>query len=241
MTIPAGHFLPQPEGDPRGQPCPLRALRRADIAAPPAVVYRGRVYRFLFSRRWISLVLVALLAIPGCVQAALWQLDRLHARQRQNAQVHTNAAATPRPVAQLTSIGGTVATVDVWRAVTARGRYDHPRQLFVRNRPLDGRGGFYVLTPLVTADGDAVLVNRGWVAGPARPVQPPAAGRPRRGNHGDRPVTPHGDPTNPRAPRRRGHPGRTGCPHRRAAHRSHLAVPRIRRVRAADRAGPARR
>lgn len=124
------------------------------------------MYRFLFSRRWISLVLVALLAIPACVQAALWQLDRLHTRQQQNAQVHANAGAPPRPVAQLTSVGGTVASVDEWRAVTARGTYDHTRALFVRNRPLDGRGGFYVLTPLLAADGTAVLVNRGWVPAP---------------------------------------------------------------------------
>lgn len=140
-----------------------RLTRRAVCgpAGPPG--YRGAVYRFLFSRRWVSLFLVALVAIPLCVAAARWQLDRLELRKEQNAQIHRNADAAPRPVWELTSVGGTVAKVDEWRAVTMTGRYDEEHQLFVRNRP-DGKAGFHVLTPLVSAAGPAVLVNRGWVA-----------------------------------------------------------------------------
>jgi cytochrome oxidase assembly protein ShyY1 len=127
------------------------------------------VYRFLMHRRWVSLFLVALAAIPLCITAARWQLDRLHLRQEQNAQIHRNAEAAPRPVWELTSVGGTVAKADEWRAVRLTGRYDEEHQLFVRNRPGDGKAGFHVLTPLVLVGGPAVLVNRGWVAAtPAR-------------------------------------------------------------------------
>ena len=124
------------------------------------------VHRFLFQRRWVSLYLVALLAIPGCVFAALWQLDRLHLRQEQNAKVHHNSEAAPRALAELTSVGGTVAKTDEWRAVTLTGRYDTSHQLFVRSRPMDGAAGYYVLTPLVSAAGPAAMINRGWVVAP---------------------------------------------------------------------------
>ena len=141
------------------------------------------MYRFLFSRRWVSLFLVSLVAIPLCVTAARWQIDRLHLRQEQNAQIHRNAEAIPRPVGELTSVGGTVAKVDEWRAVSVTGRYDEEHQLFVRNRPGDGKAGFYVLTPLVSSAGPAVLINRGWVAATPDRANP------------DLPETPDGDVT----------------------------------------------
>lgn len=145
--------------------------------------YRCGVYRFLLSRRWVSLFMVALLVIPLCVTAARWQLDRLHLRQEQNAQVHRNAEATPRAISELTSVGGTVAKVDEFRAVTVTGRYDEEHQLFVRSRSMGGRPGFYVLTPLVTQAGPAALIIRGWVAAPPDRTPPPL------------PVLPDGDVT----------------------------------------------
>jgi cytochrome oxidase assembly protein ShyY1 len=61
------------------------------------------------------------------------------------------------------------------------GRYDAAYQLLARNRPVDGRAGYYVLTPLVTQSGAALLVNRGWVpsgatAAAAPDVPPPPSG-----------------------------------------------------------------
>ncbi len=44
--------------------------------------------------------------------------------------------------------------------------YDVAHQLYVRNRPRDGKQGFQVLTPVVTAAGPAVLVDRGFIAAP---------------------------------------------------------------------------
>lgn len=134
---------------------------------PDPAGYRCGVYRFLLSRRWVSLFVVALLVMPLCVLAAQWQLSRLHLRQHQNAQVHRNADATPLPLHELTSVGGTVAKLDEWRAVTVTGHYDGSHQLLVRNRAQDRGAGFYVLTPLVPAAGPAALVNRGWVSATA--------------------------------------------------------------------------
>ncbi|MDQ6684757.1 MAG: SURF1 family protein [Pseudomonadota bacterium] len=51
------------------------------------------------------------------------------------------------------------------RRVRLSGRWLAPRTVFLDNRQMDGKPGFYVVTPLLlgTADGaDAVLVQRGW-------------------------------------------------------------------------------
>ena len=77
---------------------------------------------------------------------------------------------------------------DQYARVRATGRYDAAHQLLVRNRPLEGQVGYYVLTPLVTDAGPALLVDRGWVPAGAtadrRARRTRAAGR--RGHRGGR-------------------------------------------------------
>ena len=48
--------------------------------------------------------------------------------------------------------------------VRVHGAFDHSRSVWLDNRQLDGRPGFWVVTPLMLDGGGAVLVNRGWVA-----------------------------------------------------------------------------
>jgi cytochrome oxidase assembly protein ShyY1 len=47
--------------------------------------------------------------------------------------------------------------------VTAAGTYDDGHEVLVVNRSFNGLPGYHVLTPLLLADGRAVLVNRGWI------------------------------------------------------------------------------
>lgn len=149
---------------------PPQRLSETQVGPPcrrwEAESYRVGVYRFLLTRRWLSLMVTMLLVIPACVELGLWQLHRLHIRQEQNGLVHRNSEAKPRPVGDLTSVDGVVKAGDQWRAVTAEGHYDGSHQLLVRNRVHEGDPGFYVLTPLVPTEGPAVLVNRGWVPAP---------------------------------------------------------------------------
>jgi cytochrome oxidase assembly protein ShyY1 len=48
--------------------------------------------------------------------------------------------------------------------VRLRGEFDHARSVWLDNRLLDGRPGFWVVAPLRLDGGGVVLVNRGWVA-----------------------------------------------------------------------------
>jgi cytochrome oxidase assembly protein ShyY1 len=124
------------------------------------------VYRFLFTPRWLSLLLIAALAVPGCTELAFWQLHRLHRAQRHNELIRTNSRGPAVDAAALMTVGGTVPTSLQWRTVNVVGHYDLAHTLLVRNRSHDGAPGFHVLSPVVTAAGPAVLVDRGWVGVP---------------------------------------------------------------------------
>ncbi|MET0789438.1 MAG: SURF1 family protein [Cellulomonas sp.] len=139
---------------------------------PPTTMLRAAV------RPRMLLLLVLLLAAAAlCARLGVWQLDR--------AQVH-GAAAAERRTAELVAAPAvpladqlapqTTFTGDlVGRKVAVTGTYDADGQLLVTGRAHDGTTGFLVLTPLRTADGDAVLpVVRGWVATPADADEPPA-------------------------------------------------------------------
>ncbi|NUK36214.1 SURF1 family protein [Streptomyces lunaelactis] len=130
------------------------------------------MYRFLLSRQWVILTLIALVLIPAMIELGFWQLHRHEHRVEQNGLISRNLKAKPVPVSELTSPGHTVPRADYWRQVTATGTYDSAHEVVVRRRTsADERVGFHVLTPLVLADGRAVLINRGWV--PAAADQKP--------------------------------------------------------------------
>ncbi|MFI0927833.1 SURF1 family protein [Streptomyces sp. NPDC021012] len=137
------------------------------------------MYRFLLSRQWVILTLVALALIPTMIELGFWQFHRHENRVAQNALIADNLKAEPRPVEELTSPGHTVPRADYWRRVTATGTFDTAHEVVVRRRTSsDDQVGVHVLTPLVLRDGKVVLVNRGWVPAAADqhsfPSVPPA-------------------------------------------------------------------
>ncbi|MFF5205135.1 SURF1 family protein [Streptosporangium sp. NPDC000396] len=121
------------------------------------------MYRFLLTPRWVALHIVVLLVIPAFVFLGRWQFGRYEERSTTSDQTTSNLAAAPVPVEKLTTPGGSVREQDKYRTVTATGTFDAAHQLLVRRRTQDSVVGFYVLTPLDTGNGQAVLVNRGWV------------------------------------------------------------------------------
>ncbi|MBB2912651.1 cytochrome oxidase assembly protein ShyY1 [Streptosporangium becharense] len=139
------------------------------------------VYRFLLTPRWLALHVVVLLVIPAFVLLGQWQFGRYEERSTSSHQITANLAAAPVPAQTLTSPGGTIRDQDKYRIVTVTGTFDSGAQLLVRRRTQDRAVGFYVLTPLKTADGTGVLVNRGWVRAGATAdalpeVPPPTSG-----------------------------------------------------------------
>ncbi|GEB60952.1 SURF1 family cytochrome oxidase biogenesis protein [Streptomyces gardneri] len=137
------------------------------------------MYRFLLSRQWVILTLIALVLVPTMIELGFWQFHRHERRVAQNALIADNLEAKPVPVEELTSPGHTVPRADYWRQVTATGTFDTAHEVVVRRRTsTDDRVGVHVLTPLVLRDGRVLMVNRGWVPAAAEqrayPPVPPA-------------------------------------------------------------------
>jgi len=138
-------------------------------------LYGRGVYRFLLSRQWVILTLVALVLIPTMIRLGIWQMHRYEMRHARNELVASALHADPVPVEKLTSPGHTVTRAERYHSVTAVGRFDTAREVVVRRRVnADDEVGFHVLTPLVLTDGKVVLVNRGWIPadGPSQTVFP---------------------------------------------------------------------
>ena len=107
-------------------------------------------------------ILVA--AILGCLcllALGVWQLERLPWKEALIAERDARLAAAP--------VGLDMALADAeagnsveYLKITATGRFNHDRELFYLTTH-GGTPGFRVITPLTTADGMTVLVDRGFV------------------------------------------------------------------------------
>ena len=112
------------------------------------------------ARRTVVLA-AALLAAAGTARLGFWQLDRAH--QKIALQDRIAARAGLPPLAQADLARTTAAAADQhYRRITLRGRWLAERTVYLDNRQMAARPGFYVVTPLLLARGDAVLVQRGW-------------------------------------------------------------------------------
>ena len=107
----------------------------------------------------VIVLLAALAAAALTARLGLWQLDR--------AAQKVAAAAAVDERGQLPALGNVALAGDdsqLNRRVSLRGHWLADKTVFLDNRPMDGRVGFFVLTPL-QLDGrpETVLVQRGWV------------------------------------------------------------------------------
>ncbi|WP_441249680.1 SURF1 family cytochrome oxidase biogenesis protein [Kitasatospora sp. McL0602] len=142
------------------------------------------MYRFLLSRRWAIITLIALLLIPTMIRLGFWQLHRHEARVARNALIGQNLDDKPVPFDSLTAPGRAVPGDLAWRTVTAVGAYDPAHEFVIRSRTEPGGSsiGYFVITPLKLADGNGtVLVNRGWVDSPGDATSYPTVPAPPTG------------------------------------------------------------
>ena len=127
------------------------------------------MFRLIFSKRWILSTILAVLGAALCARLGIWQLDRLDQRRTFNAHVEAMWAA---PALQLPAESDEDLEEMEYRAVQVSGEYDFAHEIILRNQYWNDQYGYHILTPLVMADGTAVLVDRGWV--PAENNQPPS-------------------------------------------------------------------
>ena len=111
--------------------------------------------------RFAGAVTVCAFALLG-VRLGVWQLDR--AQEKRNLQSSFEERAALRALgAQALARTQVDAPAQYYRFAELEGVWDASHTVFLDNRPMDGRAGFYVLTPLRLHDSPAaVLVQRGW-------------------------------------------------------------------------------
>lgn len=117
--------------------------------------------RLLRTRRWVGFTALVVLAILAFGLLSRWQWGRAEDKRLAQSVVdqHSDLVAT-----ELTAVAPSE-----WTHVTVTGEYLPDTQVVVRQRPLESRNGYWVLTALRDPRDRVVWVNRGWLAasGPA--------------------------------------------------------------------------
>lgn len=91
-----------------------------------------------------------------------WQLDRAAQKSALQAALDERRALPPLLPDALARTEDD-ALAQHHRAAVLQGHWLPETTVYLDNRPMNGRAGFFVLTPLRLDDGSAVLVQRGWL------------------------------------------------------------------------------
>lgn len=112
-------------------------------------------------RFWL-VTLAAVLGVAATLALGFWQLGRGQERQALHAAIEARKAQPALPASAL--LAGGVPGELHHRPVLLRGQWAAQHTVYLDNRQMHGKPGFYVVTPLRLAGSDAaVLVQRGWV------------------------------------------------------------------------------
>lgn len=111
-------------------------------------------------RRWVVLG-ATLVAVWITARLGVWQLSRAAQKEALQQALSTRGAMAPLPMASLARASED-ATAQHYRRTLLTGRWLQGHTVFLDNRQMDGRQGFFVMTPLELAPGDFVVVQRGW-------------------------------------------------------------------------------
>ncbi len=116
----------------------------------------------LHSRRFWLLTLAAVLVAAGTFSLGQWQLRRAAQKEALQAAIE---ASNRRPALD----GKALAAIkniadDLHRRVAVQGVWQAAHTVYLDNRPMSGRTGFWVFTPLLLQESrQVILVQRGWV------------------------------------------------------------------------------
>jgi cytochrome oxidase assembly protein ShyY1 len=111
------------------------------------------VFALLRTPRWIGFSVLVVVAIVAFGALSYWQWSRAEQKRADRLSLAAISESTPLPVA---------AAREPWQRVELAGTFVDSTTQVVRQRPLQGFNGFWVLTLLTTDNGEQVWVNRGW-------------------------------------------------------------------------------
>lgn len=121
----------------------------------------------LLAPRYWGAHLLMLVAVAAAVALGLWQLTVWEAARANEARDLSNAE--PMPLEKAMSGDSTFPGKYLGQPVSFSGEWLGAGTLYVADRDLDGRRGYWVMTPVLVGD-SAMPVVRGWSREPRAPV-----------------------------------------------------------------------
>jgi surfeit locus 1 family protein len=114
------------------------------------------------TRFWVvTLATVFTMAVTAAL--GFWQLDRAGQKRALQERIEQRGQLAPWSTSELLEAPDVQAGLH--RTVQLRGRWVQDATLFLDNRQMNARVGFFVITPLQLQGSDrAILIQRGWVA-----------------------------------------------------------------------------
>lgn len=112
----------------------------------------------------LLMTLATLVMLALCIKLGLWQYNKAESKQALQAQLDKRLAEAPVVLPEK------ITNLEVWRyrRVKFAGIYDARYQVLLDNQVENTVAGYHVLTPMqVEGNSSYVLVNRGWIPGPA--------------------------------------------------------------------------
>ncbi len=106
-------------------------------------------------------LLAALLGVAVTARLGVWQLDRAAQKNLLQATLDQRRALPPLDM-QALAADPEAAVQQHHRRIVVAGRWLPEATVYLENRQMQGRPGFFVVTPLLLGDGTAILVQRGW-------------------------------------------------------------------------------
>ena len=134
----------------------------------------------IFSRKWLLFTVLIVLSMVLFVRLGFWQLDRLEQKRTYNAIMAERWRETPFDLSAM-SLPQNLDDLE-FRRIQAEGDFDYANQIILKSQIYYDAPGIALVTPFVFAEGQAILVARGWVpadqASPqslAQLLEPPGA------------------------------------------------------------------
>ncbi|WP_341906583.1 SURF1 family protein [Polaromonas sp. YR568] len=118
--------------------------------------------RKLHSPRFWVVTLAAVLVAGVTFSLGQWQLRRAAQKESLQASIESQRQRAPLDVASLLPAASSPDVIH--RPAVLRGSWRADQTIYLDNRPMAGKTGFVVVTPLMLeGTNQAILVQRGWV------------------------------------------------------------------------------
>lgn len=111
--------------------------------------------------KWWLVTLAAVIGVATTVSLGRWQLSRAAQKETLQAAMDARAAQSVLRASDLRQASDWDALVH--QHATLRGTWVAARTVYLDNRQMNAKVGFFVLTPFLLEGGGAIVVQRGWV------------------------------------------------------------------------------